>query len=116
MINTPNTRWMMADIKNFYLNMPLKQYENLKLRMSNLPDNVIERYNLRELVTPEGFVYVVRKGMYGLHRAGLLAHRLSKKRLNAKEYHQSKYMPGLWMHKSRSMQFTLVVDDFRINM
>ena len=66
-ISTPHAEWMTVDIKNFYLNTPVKQFKYLKLRLSNLPENVIEHYGLKSKATPEGFVYVeVSKGMYGL--------------------------------------------------
>lgn len=51
------------------------------------------------------------KGMYGLPQAGLLANELLEKRLNKRGYFQSKSGPGLWKHKWRPVQFTLVVDD-----
>ena len=56
----------------------------------------------------------VNKGMYGLKQSGLLANELLTKRLNKNGYHQSKFVPGLWVHESRPIQFTLVVDDFGI--
>ena len=40
-------------------------------------DDVIEEYNLRDKVEPNGYVYIkVRKGMYGLPQAELLAQEL----------------------------------------
>lgn len=64
----------------------------------------------------DGFVYVeVRKGMYGLPQAGILAHQLLEQRLNNKEYFQSTLVPGLWKHKCRLVQFTLVVNNFGVN-
>ena len=57
---------MTLDIKNFYLNTPLARYEYLRIKLSNLPDDVIEEYNLKENIAKDGFVYVeVQKGMYG---------------------------------------------------
>ena len=52
------------------------------------------------------------RGMYGLPQSGLLVNELLEKRLNKNGYYQSKYMPGLWKHEWRPVQFTLVVDDF----
>lgn len=79
-LSMPNARWMMVDIRNFYVNMPLKKYEYLKLRLSDLPDDVIEQYNSRAKVTLEGFLYVaMRKGMFDLQQVGLLAQELLEK-------------------------------------
>jgi hypothetical protein len=67
------------------------------------------------VVDSKGFVYLeVTKGMYGLPQAGLLANELLEKRLNKHGYHQSKFVPGLWKHKTRPIMFTLVVDDFGV--
>ena len=60
-------------------------------------------------------VYIqANRGMYGLPQSGLLANELLEKRLNKRGYHQSRLVPGLWRHKWRPVQFTLVVDDFGV--
>jgi hypothetical protein len=56
----------------------------------------------------------IRKLRYGLPQSGLLANKLLKKRLNKHGYYQSKYIPGLWKHEWRPVQFTLVVDNFGV--
>ena len=38
-ISTPNAKFMTMDIKNFYLNTPLKWYEYLLLKLDNIPEN-----------------------------------------------------------------------------
>lgn len=40
--------------------------------------------------------------------------QLLEKRLNAKGFQQSMYTPGLWLHESRPIAFSLVVDDFNV--
>ena len=52
--------------------------------------------------------------MYGLPQSGLLANELLEKRLNKNGYHQNKLVPGLWKHKWRPVQFTLVVENFGV--
>ena len=56
----------------------------------------------------------ILQGMYGLPQAGCLANDLLTKRLAAHGYVPAPIMPGLWLHKSRPILFTLVVDDFEI--
>ena len=114
-ISTKNAKFMTLDIKNFYLNTPLKRYEYLRLRLDNFPEDVIAQYNLKDIVTSDGYVYIeVRKGMYGLPQAGLLAQELLEKRLEKHGYMQSKHTPGFWTHVSRPICFSLVVDDFGV--
>ena len=114
-ISTDGARFMTMDIKNFYLGTPMKRFEYLKLKLSDIPQEIIDEYNLMEKVTPDGYVYVeIRRGMYGLPAAGLLAQEQLEQFLNKEGYFQDKYIPGLWAHKTRPIQFTLVVDDFGV--
>ena len=85
------------------------------MHASDFPKDVIKQYNLTKLANKNGMVFVkIRKGMYGLPQAGLLAQELLEQRLNNHGYHQSTQTPGLWTHKWRPVQFTLVVYDFGI--
>ena len=52
--------------------------------------------------------------MYGLRQTGILAQQLLKKRLNKQGYFQSTLVPGLWKHKWRPVQFTLVINNFGV--
>jgi hypothetical protein len=67
---------MMIDINNYYLVTPLPKYEYMGLSIPILPDEIIERYHLTRLAV-YGWVYLkIRKGMYGLILAGILANHL----------------------------------------
>ncbi len=114
-ISTPNARFATADISNFYLNTPMTRYEYVRLSMNDIPNEIIKEYKLTDIVTPDNNVYIeVRKGMYGLPQAGLLAQQLLEKRLNAHGYKQDPLIPGFWTHITRPIQFILTVDDFGI--
>jgi len=114
-LSTPNARCLMMDIKDFYLKTPMTRPEYMRLKLSDIPDEVIEHYNLRTLATVDDYVYCeVTKGMYGLPQAGLIAQELLAKRLGVHGYYQSKIIPGLWKHKNRPIIFCLVVDDFAV--
>ena len=93
----------------------MERYEYLKLKLCDIPEEIIREYNLLKIATPDKSVYVeVRKGMYGLPQAGIIANELLEKRLNKKGYFQSKLVPGLWTHEWRPISFTLVVDNFGV--
>jgi hypothetical protein len=112
-ISTPGARFMTMDIKDFYLNTPITRYEYMRLKILDMPDDVIEHYNLQAIATPDGFIYCeIQKGMYSLPQAGIIAQELLADRLRNHGHTQSKTTPGLWSHKSRPIQFSLVVDDF----
>jgi len=114
-ISTKDARFMTMDISNFYLMTPLHRPEFIRIKLGDIPDEVIEEYKLREKATKNGSIYIkAKRGMYGLPQAGLLANELLEKRLNKHGYRQSKLVPGLWKHDTRPIQFTLVVDDFGV--
>ena len=106
---------MGIDIKDFYLNTPMERYEYMRMKIENFAPDIIEQYNLKELVNSKGYVHCeVRKGMYGLPAAGILAQQLLEERLAKAGYHQSRYTPGYWKHEWRPISFALIVDDFAV--
>jgi hypothetical protein len=105
---------MMMDIKNYYLGTPLPRFEYMKMSLSRFPDEIIQKYNLNALAI-DGWVYIeIRKGMYGFKQAGLLANQLLQTCLAPFGYYPARHTPGLWLHKTRPISFTFVVDDFAV--
>jgi hypothetical protein len=113
-LSTEDAAMMMMDIKNYYLGTPLPRFEYMKMLLSRFPEEIIQKYNLNALAV-DGWVYIeIRKGMYGLKQAGLLAHKLLQTRLEPFGYYPARHTPGLWLHKTRPISFTLAVDDFAV--
>jgi hypothetical protein len=113
-LSTEDAAMMMMDIKNYYIGTPLPQFEYMKMSLSRFPEEIIQKYNLNALAV-DGWVYIeIRKGMYGLKQAGLLANKLLQTRLAPFGYYLARHTPGLWLHKTRSISFTLNVDDFAV--
>jgi hypothetical protein len=114
-ISTPGARFATADLSNFFLCTPMPRPEFGRVKLSDIPEEIIEEYKLREIATKDDWVYFrADKTHYGLPQAGSLSHDLLEKRLNAEGYFRSKTVPGLWKHKTRNIQFVLVVDNFGI--
>jgi hypothetical protein len=89
-ISTAGAKFMTMDIKNFYLNTPMTRYKYMRLRIANMPEDVIEHYNLCDKATPDGYVYCeIQKGMYGQPQAGIIAQQLLEERLKQHGYCQS---------------------------
>ena len=57
-ISMKGTRFMTMDISNFYLMTPLHCPEFIQMKLSNIPDEVIKEYNLREKATKNGSIYI----------------------------------------------------------
>jgi hypothetical protein len=113
-LSTEEATMMMMDIKNYYLGTPLPRFEYMKILLSRFPEEIVQKYNLNAL-TVDGWVYIdVRKGMYGLKQAGLLSNQLLQTRLAPIGYYPARHTPGLWLHHTRLIAFTLVVNDFSV--
>ena len=110
----PGAKYMCADVKKFYLNMPMDCPEFMCIPVALIPQEIIDEYHLQEKVH-DGFVVIqINKGMCGLPQAGILANKLIAHQLAKQGYFQMPRMPGFWMHAWRPLLFTLVVDDFGI--
>jgi hypothetical protein len=86
----------------------------MKMQISRFPEERIQKYNLNALAV-DGWVHIeIRKGMYGLKQAGLIANQLLQTRLAPFGYYPARHTPGLWLHKTQSISCTLVVDEFAV--
>ena len=69
-ISTKDAKLMKIDISKFYLNSPLPRPEFVKIKINNIPEEIIKEYKLCNKVTPTGHVFIMAtKGMYGLPQA-----------------------------------------------
>ena len=113
-ISTPNARCAIFDIKNFYLQSDLLNYEYMRFKFDQIPPEIVKQYHLNNIIH-NGWIYVeIRKGMYGLPQSGIVANKDLQKHLKPFGYEPVTHTPGLWKHKDRDIIFTLVVDDFAI--
>jgi hypothetical protein len=105
---------MMMDKKKHYLGTPFPRYEYTIMLLSRFPEEIVDKYNLKALAV-DGWVYIeIIKGMYGLKKAGLLANQLLHTRLEFFGYYPARHRPVPWLHKTRPIDFSLIVDDFAV--
>jgi hypothetical protein len=72
---------MCTDVKDFYLNTPMAGFEYMRLPIHIIPPQIVDQYKLLRLVQ-DSWVYVeIRKGMYGLPQAGIIASQRLEKHL-----------------------------------
>jgi hypothetical protein len=113
-LSTEDAAMMMMGITNYYLGTPLPRFEYMKMLLSRFPEEIVQKYNLNAL-SVDGWVYIeIRKGMYGLKQAVLLANQLLQTRVAPFGYYPARHTPGLWLHNTRPISFTLIVDDFAV--
>ena len=113
-ISTPDAKYATMDISDFYLNTVMNRPEYMRIPLKIIPQQIIDQYNLTELAH-NGYIYFqVDKGLYGLVQAGKLAYDQLLNRLTAADFYPAPNAPGLFLHKTRPISFTLCVDDFGI--
>jgi hypothetical protein len=102
------------DIKDFYLNNPTEWYEYMRIPIKDIPQCIMEQYQLAD-IAHNGYVLVeIRKGMYGLPQAGIIANTRLAQHLKTQGYSLTPHTPGLFTHETRPITFCLVVDDFGV--
>ena len=58
----------------------MDQSKYMRLKLSNLPESVLQHYHLEDKATLDGYMYVeIKQGMYDLPQAGLIAQQLIEK-------------------------------------
>ncbi len=114
-ISTPNAKFMTINIKDFYLMMPMDLYEYFRMKLELFPQDIINKYALRNKVDVDGNVFCkVQCCMYSLPQAGVIVQDLLTKFLHKTGYRQSTITPGYWRHNWHPISFTLVVNDFGV--
>ena len=114
-LSDPDAKWLGLDLKDFYLNTPMKRKKYICILLRLIPREIMDQYRLEDFQEPDGHVYFeVSKGMYGLPQAGIIAYKQLKKHLQPHGYKPSCHTQGLWTHLSKPIRFCLVVDNFGV--
>ena len=107
-------RFMSLDLKDFFLATPMHRPEYMKIPYKYFPEDIRKKYNLHLLVH-DGYIYVrIKKGMYGLKQAAVLAYQNLITKLAPFGYEPIPHTDSFWRHKSRPTKFCLCVDDFGV--
>ena len=108
-------RFMSADLKDFFLATTMEEPEYMRIPYKYFPHDVRLQYDLESKVTTDGYIYVkIKKGMYGLKQAAVLAYDQLVEHLAPHGYFPCPQTTGIWRHKTRQTRFCLCVDDFGI--
>ena len=114
-ISTPNAKFTDVDLADFYIKHKLPEPEYMLVPYSLFPPDIIDEYDIKNKVDHRGLVLAKIIGaMYGLPQAGRIAYEELKKYLAEADYVPTGHTPGLFKHRTRPIQFILVVDDFGI--
>ena len=108
-------RYLRIDIKNFYLSTPMQYYQYIGVLPNMVPQEVWDDPGCNIPIATNAFIYLeIRRGMYGLKEAGVIAFDQLVLYLAPHGYKPAPCTPGLWCHTTRPTTFTLCVDDFEV--
>lgn len=88
-------RYSTADIENYNLNNPMKTFWYMRISTTHIPDEVMTEYALHEKIHNDHVYVEIRKDMYGLKEAGLIAFQRLIKNLAPHDYSTMRYTPGM---------------------
>ena len=115
-IFTPIARFAWVDLAKFYYGTPMHEYEYMKIKYYEIPDEIIQKYNLDKILHTYGYMYLeIIKDIPGMNQSGKINNDQITKHLNKYGYHPWRHMPSLWKHEKRYIKFNLLIDDFGIN-
>ena len=101
-VSTPGDRCLLADIKNFNLNIILPDPEFMRIPLKIIPQEIIDTYDLKALVEDQGWIYMrTKKGVYGLKQAGIIENQELVKQLAPFGYYPVKHTPSLLVHNRK---------------
>ena len=93
----------------------MARYDYMKLALNLSPDKIIEQYDLRSLVCPNGWIYMeIRKGMPVLKKAGRISNDRLKIHLAQFGYAPVPCTPSLWKHATCDITLSFIVNDFGV--
>ena len=108
-------KFMTADIKDYFLATSMKKTEYMKVKLKHIPEDIRIKYNLYDKVTSNEYVYIkIKKGMYGLKQAAILAYKNLQDNIKPFGYAPVLGTVRVWQHETRPTTFCLCVDDFGI--
>ena len=62
-ISTPGARFIKLDFKNFYFKTPLPEARCMKMKIYILPDEIIKKYNMCDIIHNEYVYFKINMSM-----------------------------------------------------
>ena len=72
----------------------------MRVHIKYFPEDIIKKYNLKPLIFNDHIYVKIKKGMYGLKQAAVLAFYQLSDLLKAEGYYQIPSSLGMWKHPS----------------
>jgi hypothetical protein len=113
-ISTQGAKYMCLDIKKNHLTARLEYFLYMQMPLVLFPEWIQEQYNLK-LLAYKGNVHLeMRRAVWGLPQAGILANKRLWHKLALLGCCKHVNTPGLWYHESHPISFTLIVNNIGV--
>ena len=104
---------MDLDNGEVYLGTPKAYLQYIYVQDSFIPQEAMDQYDFA--IKANGYVdFEIRKGMYNLKEAGIIAFTQLVQKLAPFVYETMKFIPGIWRHTTCKTTFTICVDDLGV--
>ena len=92
---------MSMDLKDMFLMTPMSEPEYMKCHYRYFPSDIRKRYKLDDIVHND-FIYIkIKKGLFGLKQAAILAYKQLSALLKAGGYVPIIGSLGMWKHNTK---------------
>ena len=119
MVASTDARMFQMDIKDFFLQSVIPEPEYLKIKMTQIPEEIIDELNLVPLIDSKGvkFIYAeVNRAMYGLKQSNIISEKELQSNLAKHDIYQTE-IKGLFRHKTRNIIFAcMLMTSFPLHM
>ena len=90
----------------------MDRYDYKRTELTDLPEHVQQEYNLQAHAKNVYVYFKIRRSISGLSQVGKSANKYLRDKLRQHGYYDVSHIPGIWKHISRTIDFSLVVDEF----
>ena len=95
-MSTPGTHFCTFEINDFYYGILIEYYECTRIQLSDIPQDIIDEYNL-EATHHDGWVYIdIQKGIPWLKQAGKIDNDHLCTHMEKYGYSPVRRTPNLW--------------------
>jgi hypothetical protein len=96
----------MSGYQFFYLTAHLEYFEYMRIPLTLSPEWIQIQYSMKELAY-NGYIHLeMRRAVWGLPQAGILANKRLRQKLAPFRYFKHVNTPGLWYHELRPISFS----------
>ena len=98
-LSRPGAKFACFDVKNVYLDTPLEKPAHVRIKLTDIPQEFIDEYNLLKFEGNGWIYFEIIRGCYCLKQSGKLSNDLLCTRLEKANYYKKATTPGLRTHK-----------------